>query len=476
MRVKSPPFHDSIYRDYLDTSLRRVAYEAPRGHAKTTLFGKAIPLHYIFYGGDNRVLLIISRTTKHAVKVSTSIKNNLNRNVKLREIYGDWGQNTAQKWTEDETVLKNGTAIIPIGQGMQVRGVFSDDYRPTFVLIDDIEDKENTRSRDIMEFNFDWFLSEVLQSMDPQIGRVFVIGTMICHDCTLDRIRRLKGWTYRKFQAVTNWEKREVLWPEWWPYERLMEEKEMMESEGKGSLWWREFQGELRTGGDSLCNISDIKRIKDYSIRLLPDKDFKLLGVTHEDGHIETNIPVFTFGGVDPAVSVESSADYSVIFLQARAQNRTFDLDMFRNKVPPMGLAAEIVRWNNRFQFNGINIETNGYQQMLRDKLIEDGCYIPGMERQNTARTSKNERLRGLYTPLMFPGHYINNTTLGPYLDEIDRFPYGRHDDTLDGKWYAHKHSYPCLEEYREQKGDSKLSEKRLGTNWVTGRPISVPQ
>jgi hypothetical protein len=478
-RVKSPAFHQEMCDDFVDDNITRMCYDAPRGHAKTTIVGKLLPLHHIFYGGNNRLIVPISRTQGHAIKICNSIKSNLEHNKMLRAIFGDYGRTTARKWADTETILKNGTAIIPVGSGQQIRGMFSDDYRPTLLLLDDIEDKENTRTRDAMDATLEWFLAEVLQSLDPQVGRVFVIGTVVAADCVVDKLRHMPNWLSRKWQAIPGWDGNikpgeipKVLWPEWWPFERLMEEKETMKYAGKESLWWREFQGEIHTQAESLADTSKWKHIIDYSIKDT-GKDFRLLGVEYANHEIESNIPVHVFGGVDPAASVLDGNDFSVIFDLARAADRDFAFDMLRGRIKPLSLADELIQRHKRYRYNGVNIESVGFQQMIADYIKTTNVHIPGIHRTNNPRHRKDERLRSLEGPLSKSGFHFNSRVMSSFVDEANKFPRGRHDDTLDGCWYAYKNSYPCLADYAGADNTPEKTKPRgrvmSGINWLTG-------
>ncbi len=471
-RANSPKFHSDIYKEYLDENQKKICVVAPRGHGKTTTVGKIIPLHHIFYGGNNRVIAIVSRTQAHSIRTLTAIKKYL-ANKRIMAIFGDWTENTAIKWTATEVCLKNGTSIYAIGAGQQIRGVLTEDYRITLLLADDLEDKENTRTKESVDNNFDWFIGEACNALDPLEGRAMLIGTVIVHGCIVEMVKDMEDWKTLWYQAVHNVDDpndRRVLWPEWYSYEKLMAEKRSLEKKGKGYIWFREFQNEIRTDSESMVTRDEIVFVKDIRVyQRLQSSAYSLIDVTKMDGSTEKNVPVYMFMGVDPASSIENWADYSTIFTIARDEKRVFCIDLYRNKVKPMTLADNIMIKYRTYWHDGANIETVQYQEMLRDYMLTMVDRIPGLERRNNPRTEKNERLRSLQPWFSRRIVYIPVQGFEAFVDELLRYPMGKHDDTLDGFFYALKNSYPCFEKHVEKQEEKSYFWKKRKHNWVTG-------
>ena len=113
---------------------------APRGHAKTAIKCFLIPL-FIALTEPNRYkhYLNIQKTSSKAVTVNLNIRNELELNELLVEVYGD--QRT-DKWTEKQFVMKNGVIFSSLGAGDSIRGIQVSNKRPDYIVLDDMYDDE----------------------------------------------------------------------------------------------------------------------------------------------------------------------------------------------------------------------------------------------------------------------------------------------------------------------------------------------
>jgi phage terminase large subunit-like protein len=150
--------------------------------------------------------------------------------------------------------------------------------------------------------------------------------------------------------------------------------------------------------------------------------------------------------GVDPASSTKQTADYSAIVPVAIDEhNNRYVLPYFRKRIRPVALAEAIFHYFNRYKPEKTKIETVGYQEMLRDYLrrkCEDlNIYIPGLEVKNHPRTNKSVRLEGMQ-PFFFQKKMFIRKDMEALKNELLMYPRGRHDDLLDGLYYAMKGSY----------------------------------
>ena len=77
----------------------------------------------------------------------------------------------------------------------------------------------------------------------------------------------------------------------------------------------------------------------------------------------------------------------------------------------------------------------------LRTKADELGLFIPGLEIKETPRTSKSSRLETMQPWFAQKKMYILEN-MEELKDELLMFPRGKHDDLLDGLYYATKNNY----------------------------------
>ena len=84
----SPDFHYRIADALLDNASRQVNIIAPRGHAKSSIVGGVFPLYHIMHHEGAKLIVLVSRTQDHAIKLLGTIKDTLDYSQTFRAIYG----------------------------------------------------------------------------------------------------------------------------------------------------------------------------------------------------------------------------------------------------------------------------------------------------------------------------------------------------------------------------------------------------
>lgn len=477
LRVKSPKFHGQLYSDLNNDSLENLLIVAPRGHAKTSLTAEIQPIHRALYsamqGKKAEFIVLVSKTTSHTKSLLTTIKYHLDNNERLIEYFGHWGEVTAQKWSENEIILKNNTVITALGVGSQIHGLKRFQQRPTMFILDDPEDDGNAGTIEAMDKNYEWFEKALMAARDPQFCRIVVIGTMINEGCLVDRLRRLPGWTVRWYQAIPNWDGSSevpVLWPEWWSFHKLMEEKNRMEVAGRGHIWWMNYQNEFRTGDNQPFKSEYFRKYKGECIQVTPGKFvIRLDEAKKQSGAVVLSnkiIPINIFWGYDPASSESNRADATAIeFWGMDARKNCYLLWKFNKRVDALTAADEFFKQAVYFNPLSGNIETVQAQETirsyLRHKMNEEGVWVAGLDKKNQPRSKKSERIlsdlwryknRMMYVREGEDEDFISQATM--YVVDKD----SQHEDMLDAQYYALKDAWPCdvdwqdsLEKVQEQ-------------------------
>ena len=121
-----------------------------------------------------------------------------------------------------------------------------------------------------------------------------------------------------------------------------------------------------------------------------------------------------------------------------------------------MELAQAILDYHKKYNPRRTHIESVGYQEMLRDYLRNQDRYIPGLEKKINPRTQKSYRLE-----TMEPYFYKRKVHITKRMDsmrgELLMYPRGKHDDLLDGVYYAMLNLYkPYVETFEIDKEQSK--------------------
>ena len=144
--VPSPQFHYEIAKDLLKKDKKQINIIAPRGHAKSSIVGGVLPMYHLMFDEGKKLIVLVSRTQDHAVKLLGTIKDCLDYSQQFRQLFGYWGQHSARSWAKTEVELKDGSMIICKGTGQQLRGIKVGNQRPTLIIVDDPEDENNTKT------------------------------------------------------------------------------------------------------------------------------------------------------------------------------------------------------------------------------------------------------------------------------------------------------------------------------------------
>ena len=156
----------------------------------------------------------------------------------------------SDKWSEKEIQLANGTRIYAKGRGGQMRGLKERGTRPDLIVVDDLEDSELVRS-ELRRLDLeDWFNGDVLPTLEPKIGQLIVIGTILHQDSLLNRILNSSlypDFTTKIYSAITSdpaTGNPVALWPERFSLEKLEEIKSSFIKRGQLSTFFMEYMND----------------------------------------------------------------------------------------------------------------------------------------------------------------------------------------------------------------------------------------
>lgn len=142
-RQPSPEFQKEIWRDLDDPSIRHSNQRIFRGGAKTTISRVATSKRIAY--GVSKTILYIGASEGAAARSGAWLRNAVERN-KLWA--GTFNLSPGRKWTDTEfeiwhDTLKTNIWAIFVGITGNIRGINFDDYRPDFIVCDDILTDEN---------------------------------------------------------------------------------------------------------------------------------------------------------------------------------------------------------------------------------------------------------------------------------------------------------------------------------------------
>lgn len=469
LEKKSCSFHDELYV-MLDSIAKkgggRLAIAAPRGNAKSSIAGMIYPLWGICYKKDSYILLL-SDTSDQADTMLAHIKNELETNERLIAGFPDIceiGQKPKpERWTKSEIMTRNGVKVTALGAGQKIRGRRNKAIRPSLIIVDDIENDENTQSEDSRQKLFNWFTKAVLKAGSARTN-VVVIGTVQHNDSLLAKLideNAMPGWDKRKYKSVIEWAIRIDLWQQWKLIfnkrelyngamgkeaafvfyldnknamlegtKVLWEEKEdyyslmvMRESELEGSFD-SEKQNEPVSSEWCLYNPAEFRYYND-AYRSLEE----LLQWLGDKADI--------FGGLDPALGeYTNKGDYSAIILVARDRRdgTIYLIESDIKRRTPSDTVNDILAYCKKYKVKKFAVEANYFQSIMVQDL-EKRVKLEGLYKteivpiKNTL--NKRERIQSMH-PLIKNGTLIFNRFHQTLLDQFRYFPKGKYDDGPD--------------------------------------------
>ena len=130
---------------------RRVNIIAPRGCGKSTYIAVIYVLHCVYYKDEyerrglmpDSFIVIVSGTEDLAVARLRDIRGKIADDPNFRHLKGNG------KWSADQLDTANGVCLIPVGRRGRIRGELKDFARPTLIILDDVENKEEVQNPEI---------------------------------------------------------------------------------------------------------------------------------------------------------------------------------------------------------------------------------------------------------------------------------------------------------------------------------------
>lgn len=255
-RKSSPPFHLNIIQEAVNNL--DVAMHAPRGGAKSTVETFLDPTHGIALKKE-RFIVIVQNTYAKAAGSLNNIKYEFKYNEKFKN---DFKISMDLKDAEGDTIFRHPDGFMcrvlckGADQLGSIRGEKFGAYRPTLIIVDDLEDDEmvkNPERRKDLRKQFDDVLDYAGEAGET---RIVVIGTILHDDSLLANL--LAPDMYKKFKKIfydVITENDESLWPEKWSRETLR----LMEAD-KPDSFAKEMRGDPSSGSMETILREDFRR------------------------------------------------------------------------------------------------------------------------------------------------------------------------------------------------------------------------
>lgn len=194
-----------------------VDISAPRGEAKSTL-GTQLTVIWCIVTGRKHFIPIVMDAWDQAASMLEAVKTELSDNPRLAMDFPE-ATGRGRVWNAGVVLTSNNAKVQAFGSGKKMRGLRHGPHRPDLVMLDDIENDENVRSKEQRDKLMAWVNKTVL-NLGPPSGTMDVIylNTILHYDSVANRFHKKPRWTRRKFKAIMRWPDRMDLWQKWEEY------------------------------------------------------------------------------------------------------------------------------------------------------------------------------------------------------------------------------------------------------------------
>lgn len=473
--VETPDFHKEMWELFCSKH-RQVAVAAPRGHAKTTGGTVAYGLSTLLFR-ERKFMILVSDTESQAIMFLGLIKNQLQDNEVLRQIFtltqDEKGEVKFIKDTESDIIVEftdgHRFRVIAKGAEQKLRGLNWNGTRPDIILGDDMENDELVMNKDRREKMKRWFNSALLPAMSRN-GIIRVVGTILHMDSLLEgmmpiafskwskqeplklssQIKR-NGWLGVKYRAHSD-DFEHILWPTQFDADFFRNLRADKISDGLGDVYSQEY-----------LNLPI-----DESIAYFKRKDFQ------ESSDEARKQPLHKYITVDLAISEHERADYSVFLVAGMDESRNVHIiDVIRARMDAREIVDQLILLQKIYQPEVVGIEemqvSKAIGPFLREEMLRSNTYLNLFPLKHGGK-DKIQRARSIQARMRARTVFFDKSGDWYFTleDEVCKFPRATHDDQVDALAYMgmlldKMVEAPTREEQEEMEYQDELRESEHG-------------
>lgn len=443
---------------------------APRGYAKSGVVAFFKPLHDLCYKLE-RFIVILSNTEPQAKQKLKDIRAELLTNSLLVDFY-NLGFADGKKAGETDFIARCDDYTIrylALGSGTEIRGIRFGAYRPSKIVLDDIEHSTKVFNESIRDAFEDWY-NDVVTKIGDEKTNIEFIGTVLHPKALLCNILKNPSYESKKYQAVISWANNSDLWSKWKDLYTniddssrvttakdffLANEEAMME--GVKVLWpekepYYDLMVEMvETGKRSFMKEKMNSPLSDDEC-LFDRQEFHWFYEVEEGLFVESSQSVIpwrelrAFGVIDPSTGLQVASkskkgDYACILSGYQdTKGRLFVFEDTTKRISPTKQIDTIFDTHDRLDYEKFGVETNLYKNLL----------LPNIQDERKRRENKfgkkikipfydiiqtENKVKRIFTiePKITHGWILFNRSLGEtFLTQHEEFPKGDHDDGPD--------------------------------------------
>jgi hypothetical protein len=256
---------------------------------------------------------IVSNTSGMAVKIANQIGKYIRESEELHRVFPHLQPDTSMPWNSEQLTVKRPTlskdpSVNTLGIGSNTQGA-----RIDRAILDDVLNRENTRTKYMRDETQDWYLKTIPGRMTGR-GRIIGVGNAWNPDDLYHRLVKNRRWRGFKFPIV----KRDgtSAWPERWPMARIEQRKqELGPLESKSQLMCEALDdatSRFKKDWIEKCKARGEGTRLAYAIRAIPPGCKVYIGVDLAVGRKKQNARTVYF-----VLLIHPNGDRQVLWIEA---------------------------------------------------------------------------------------------------------------------------------------------------------------
>ena len=379
--------------------VERFAIGIPRGFAKTT-FVKIVCVWYVLFS-HKHFILIVGASEAKAVNILSDICDMLS-SPNIRKVFGNWdaSHDTLSQTTKVFHFRGREIVLWAAGAGTSVRGINRKNKRPDVILMDDIQDREDAKNKELADSLLTWMLSTLMKARSPFGCTYIFIGNMYPQNSILEKLKNNNQWHSLVVGGITAGG--ESLWEELKPVQELLDEYESDTNMGHPEVFISE-----------VLNSTEIALASGVDITQIPFMPEYLLSVDSGEG---------SFILIDPSSGKKSGDDCSISHYEVMDEKPVFD-ELLTGTFTPLETIKSAIEMGLRRNTRLIGVESVAYQSTLLfwfEKYCEDegitGFHFVELSPKGQA---KNNRIKKGLVKLLAGEIYLHPNTRSLVISQI---------------------------------------------------------
>ena len=433
---KMPDFHKDWYKDLSFNNLTGLILVTFRESGKTSL-AKIKIIHNICYAKKKFIIWTSYDQTKAEANLY-DVALELQTNKKIIADFGNlfFEEKSIEKFTKKksigEFITTNKIKVKAYSTGQSPRGEVYGEYRPDFIVLDDIETLKTIESEP-KTYEVKQYIDELLSGLSGN-ANVLVLGNRLLEGGSIsyieDKIKKDDKWNLYDIPVVVN---DEIVWKT--KYVATDLEADKINKDITDELYFKvSLETKKRLLGYQAYNREMLNTpITDE------EREFKKEWWKYREPKDLEPLKIRRFLTIDTAISEKESADSTGIIDNSVDGENFWNVRAYKYRINPKELIDLLFTWHKERSFEAIGIEKTIYLQAIKPFLDEEmrsrNTFLPIVELKHN-QTAKETRIRGLIPRYESRSVFHIKGECEDLEKEMYVFPKGIHDDVLDALAY----------------------------------------